>query len=139
VDIDLQLVKNCELIDEHYFTLAADKNRHKAQVYFCFDPQKVTKGTSIHVKAATITHTGRVMNISVDSMENIEVLPHPIFTELVIGELSWPIANVKVEKNEQEKDGIEAAAGENEETYATIKEPIDAVGTTTRKATRKGK
>jgi hypothetical protein len=94
----MQLVKNCEQIDDNYVVLAGDINRHKAQLYFAFEPP-VKKGTAIIIKSGVISRSGKLVTIAVERESNMVVQAKSIFTDLSPGNLSWPAA-IKTEKEE---------------------------------------
>lgn len=98
VDISLQLVKPVEEIDDdRWFTIAGDKDRHKVQVYFGFDAQELNKGDTIAVKSGLISQSGKVLNLTIEKVDDIEVLTHPLIPGLVLGDLMWCGTKIKKE------------------------------------------
>ena len=91
VNIDLQLVKTVEEVDDDvFFTIAADKNRHKVQVYFNFDAQELNYGDTITVKNGLISQSGKVVNVTIERQEDIEVALQPLFSPAPkLGDVSW--------------------------------------------------
>jgi hypothetical protein len=78
-----------EMDDDLWFTIAGDRNRHKVQLYFNFDPQELCKGDTIAVKDGVIAQSGKVINLTIEKEDGIEVLTHPLFPELNLADLAW--------------------------------------------------
>jgi hypothetical protein len=97
--------------DDLWFTMAGDKNRHKVQLYFNFDAQELNKGDTISVKNGLIHQSGNVMNITVDTLDDIEVLVQPLFIGLSLCDLSWRGTPIKIEKKSPTKPQRNVSAG----------------------------
>lgn len=117
VDITVQLVKSCEQIGDLYITTAGDIKRSKVQLCFEFDPLLLNKGSTIIIKKGVISHTAKVLNITIESSESMQVLPKPMVTGLSLGDLTWPKA-VKLEKEEGREEAKQGAAKEAPMTSA---------------------
>jgi hypothetical protein len=116
VNLVLQVAKSVEEVSEDsYFSIAGDKNRHKAQLYFEFDARTLKKGSTVLVKSGVISQTGNVLNITVENIADLEILSTQIFTQLSPAELSWPNVGIKVEKSSPHNSKTVHRAAETED------------------------
>jgi hypothetical protein len=95
VNIPVQLVKDCESIDDQYVTVAGDSNRHKVQLSFDYKPA-TARGESLLLKTGHIAQSGKVLTITIKKSADAEHRAQPLFESLSLAELTWP-STVKIE------------------------------------------
>ena len=111
--IPVQLVKNCEQIDDYHATIAGDKNRHKIQLNFEYDPLLFKKGDAILIKRGVVSQNAKVLNITVERDKDVELLTTPILPGMALADLLWPMP-IKAEQSanitKQRDNGVSGGA-----------------------------
>jgi hypothetical protein len=109
VNIPVQLVKDCESIDDQYVTVAGDSNRHKVQLSFDYKPA-TAKGECVLLKTGHIAQSGKVLTITVKKSADAEHRAQPLFESLTLAELTWP-STVKIEASAETPANASTDAG----------------------------